>query len=353
MQEPIDFVTLFRDPGRDAYYQAPVRREPFFEPATRAWIVSDPEQARDFLTSPNLSVPPYADDVARISKRFSVDLEATSHALGQLALANNGATHANLRRRMTEFLTGRQPAAKAWFRDDLRGLLEPFFRPGRMEAMSAVVEPMVAGLMGTLVGAAGIPETEHESPSLLLDRSAGVPRRQRINRGIEELRQHVREHLGSSYSEADIDLRVAGLVIGKDPVAGSVAYSLTDIFTANRGERLCDVAFPDGPVATGVPHVERIVETSFEYAGQQFVAGQNVLVVLQSLEYVEGEIDSHRFFGAGLHACVGRPISMALWRAMIKILATSPLRVNVLGTVPKSDNNAFATPLSVDLELFE
>ena len=353
MQEPIDFVTLFRDPGRDPYYEAPVRREPFFEPSIRAWIVTEPDQAKDFLTSPNIAMAPYEEEVARISKRFSVDLEATSYIMTQLALPNNGATHATLRRRMGEFLASRQPVAKAWLRDDLRGLLEPFFRPGPMEAMSAVVDPMAAGLMGTLVDVTDIPEAEHESPSLLLDRSAGLPRRQRINRAVQMLRDHVRERLGPGYSEDDVGLRVAVLIVGKDPVAGTVGQSLIDIFAANEGKRLCDIAYPAGPIATGVPHVERIVATSFEYAGQHFVAGQNVRVVLQSLEYAGGEIASHRFFGAGLHACLGRPISMVFWRAMTAIIATSPMRVRLAGAVLRSDNNAFAHPLTLNLELFE
>ncbi len=353
MDQQHDFLTLFRSPGRHAFFQAEGHRDPFFDPTIRAWVVSDPDQTREFLTSANLDVPRYGSDYQEIANRFSIDFGALRYALEHIPLTNSGEVHARLRRRMAEFLAARLAPTQHWLDERMGALLAPFFAPGPVEVISASVLPIVRGLMASLIALDDMPEPVTDSPSLLFDRSIGMAKRRRVDAELAMLRDAIAQRLGPDADEAAVGVRLALLILGRDATLGTLGYSLLGLLSGNEGKRLCDIDYPDGPVATGVPHVERIVITPFNHGGHRFEVGQTVRILMQGLEYADGEVPSARFFGSGIHACLGRPVSILVWRSMTRVLATSTLRARIVGSEPRVDNYVFACPLSLTLELSE
>ena len=70
---------------------------------------------------------------------------------------------------------------------------------------------------------------------------------------------------------------------------------------------------PDHPIETGVPVSYRRIVSDLEISGHEFKAGDLLRLQLQTLGYVPREADRIWIFGAGLHSCVGKQVSLRIW----------------------------------------
>jgi cytochrome P450 len=77
---------------------------------------------------------------------------------------------------------------------------------------------------------------------------------------------------------------------------------------------LNEIDYPAAPPATGVLFVERIVPEPFEYQGATFRQGERIRILLQSFQYSGNQADRMRMFGAAIHACLGRQLSLEVWK---------------------------------------
>src|SRR6201999_4138679 len=101
---------------------------------------------------------------------------------------------------------------------------------------------------------------------------------------------------------------------------------------------------------TGVPFVERMADRDFIYRDVKFSKGDRIKIFLQTFAYGDPS-QHHRFFGAGSHACLGRPLSMDLWAAMVEFLTASPLKVNPIEYISRPDSYVFHYPSRFEIEL--
>jgi hypothetical protein len=216
--------------------------------------------------------------------------------------------------------------------------------------MADVVVPLVMDII-SIICDVRIAATECRNASVVFDRSISVSKRRAIEAEIAQLRRLIASRLGAQGCDADVGLRLALLILGKDALIGALGQSLHRVLAENSGRRLADLEYPEFLPETGVPFIERVVVTAFSLAGCDFAAGDRVRIFLQSLAYaVEAKL-RHAFFGAGVHACLGRPLSMEVWQAIRSILSRTPLRAHVLGYAPRISDYVFACPESLHVEL--
>jgi cytochrome P450 len=115
-----------------------------------------------------------------------------------------------------------------------------------------------------------------------------------------------------------------------DALTGSMGESLHQLFRQNPGVPLTKIDFPTVPNETGVAFAERIVEQPFDFDGTSFRLGDRIRIMLQSFAYSSDAATRTRMFGAGLHTCLGRQLSLELWSALARRLSQIRARVDII-----------------------
>jgi cytochrome P450 len=88
----------------------------------------------------------------------------------------------------------------------------------------------------------------------------------------------------------------------------SIATALRDGAMTASGVKL-----PEFPVETGVPVTFRRAKADFDMDGHAIAAGDLIRLQLQSFGY-SAALEDHKFiFGAGMHSCVGKQLSLRIW----------------------------------------
>jgi cytochrome P450 len=114
-------------------------------------------------------------------------------------------------------------------------------------------------------------------------------------------------------------------ILGNDALKGSMSISLWDLLARNPGVRLDRIEYPGSMPSTGVPFIERVALEDTEISGMAVAKGQRVRLYLDATTYhVSGE-EADVLFGKGKHVCLGKPMSIAIWRSLIATLGSIPL----------------------------
>jgi hypothetical protein len=113
---------------------------------------------------------------------------------------------------------------------------------------------------------------------------------------------------------------------------------------AQAGRKLSEMEFPPAPTHTGVPYVERTVTRPIEIAGLTLQPGSRCRLMVQSFSYTDEPDDRMRLFGAGVHSCLGRPLSLDLWGKVTKRLSQIERRVEILRYELRTDDYLFTCP---------
>ena len=87
---------------------------------------------------------------------------------------------------------------------------------------------------------------------------------------------------------------------------------------------------PDFPVDTGVPVTFRRVKDDCSFGPYRFLAGDILRVQLQPLGYSDQPELKTAIFGAGVHSCVGRQLSLKLWEHLARAFNGLGLRAGLL-----------------------
>ena len=72
---------------------------------------------------------------------------------------------------------------------------------------------------------------------------------------------------------------------------------------------------------------------------------------MQGFAYSADPDDRARIFGAGVHACLGRQMSVDLWREVVGRLARMRASVEVVDHALRDDNYVFTCPARLALRI--
>jgi cytochrome P450 len=347
----MQILTLHREQSRHAYFAAPERRRPFFEPGLNCWVVSDPEDAEAVLQSRSFKVVAlyraYEDLERSSGRRFPNLIFAFRH----VPLGLNDEAHREVRRRMAELIVRRRSAVSLAIPDMVERRFGSIETRDEVELVGEVLLPLVTELIAIVTGtdATAIPDCRRVS--MIFDPMLGLRTRRALEDEVGALRVAIRAALPKDAPEFEEGLRLALFALGNDALVGTLGESLFRILEAHAGTPLEAIPFPDVPVETGVPFVERIAKEAVEIGGVGFSPGERVRVMMQGFAYSPDPVDRERIFGAGIHSCLGRQMSLELWRAIVARLSRMRVSVEIVDHALREDNFVFTCPARLGLRI--
>ena len=192
----------------------------------------------------------------------------------------------------------------------------PRLVPGeRIEVMAEIVAPLIRTVLGGIAGVQLGEDVPLDSISIVFDRLIGTRKRQKIEQALRRVADGLRAAPGWDKSDEEEAGVLALFVLGNDALRERSAKASTSCSGTEPGRRFSDIDYPEIPTETGVPYVERIAEEAFEQGGQRFEPGARIRVYLQAFAYAE-EADAADIFGVGAHSCLGKPLSIDVWRRL-------------------------------------
>jgi hypothetical protein len=117
-------------------------KKPYFDSATRTWIIANPFQCKELIVSSSLRPIAYAQDYAALQRRLGIDFSSLVFAFENIPLCLHGEPHARSRRRASEFLAARKASINARLPQAVATHLDVFRHEGRVEMMNDAVLPL-------------------------------------------------------------------------------------------------------------------------------------------------------------------------------------------------------------------
>jgi cytochrome P450 len=339
----LNLLTLHRDEGRHAFFRSGTSEPPAFDRTLGCWIVSEPALVQAFLQDPHLEVSSYVDAYLELERKTGHSFANLIFALHYVPFCLNGSAHREVRRGMAQYLKQRRAAIADLVPvliDECLGVMQG---TGELDMAREVVRPLATRYMLAVIGIDAEWRTVGRITAVF-DRLLGVRKRLRTEADVKKLRELVRQSLAPEEGIEEEGQRLAIIILGIDSLFGTLGETLARIFRAHSGRRTGEMAFPDVPTETGVPHVERVVAEPFARAGVAFKRGDRIRILMQGFSYSEQVSDHLRLFGGGIHACLGRQLSLDLWSRLTAGLAGLNRRVELIDHVMRSEDYVFACP---------
>jgi cytochrome P450 len=344
------YLTFHRSPDRHERYAGATH--PFFDPAIKAWIVTDPECCERILASPSTRPDTYTDNYAALEQHLGIDFSTIRLAILHIPLCLHDDAHRKARRLLAEHLAARRNELSGWVANSLPMHLEVLRQEGEVELVRQVLEPLILGVSEQLTDIPPAVADDCRTISTLFDKSIGPRKRQRAEQELGRMRTALRSKLGPDASEEAIGLRLALAILGRDTLLGTLGESLFTILSANQGRRLNEIAYPSTPPETGVPYVERIALGPFNDHDTQFATGDRIRLYLQAFAYAGTARDRSRIFGVGSHACLGKALSLDLWTGITAGLRGISLRADIVSHAVRTTDYTFLCPAHLTVRLY-
>ena len=273
----------------------------------RSWLVADPEVMSDTLRAPDMALPGIEGMVSHIEQRSGKSLSSLRRAAKLIPIMHSGETHAALRRALAVYLMEKAKAASTVLPPMISTFLQIFKIKGSVDVHHDLVQPMIKQFISFLVGKPVPPEilglrldlilNHHKSPSLVmeLDRNFAT--------AIHFLEEDIKDEL-------DLACKICCITFGAETLIMMLVESiLYAVEIAGDGP----ANLPNFPHETGVPLTWRLATKDASIGGCPVRVGDTVKLRLQAAAYSDKSEIKNLIFGAGLHSCIGKNVSLVLW----------------------------------------
>lgn len=347
----MQILTLHREPSRRAFFDVAERRPVFFEKSLGSWVVSERDDAEAVLQSRAFQVVSLADAYEGFQQRAGNLFPNLIFALRHIPLGLNDEAHRDMRKRLAELIVRRRSSVAAAVPELVEKWLAPVRDGGEVELVDEVLAPLVIEFVA-LINETGAGDLSGcRRISLVFDRMLGMRTRLALEAEVGAARAVIRASIGPDAPEVEEGMRLALFALGNDALVGTLGESIYRLVDAHPGVPLNLIEFPEMPVETGVPFVERLVVEPVEIGGFVFEPGQRVRVLMQSFAYSPDPDDRARMFGAGVHACLGRQLALDLWRQVAARLSLMTVSAEVVEHRLRDDNYVFTCPAKLLLRI--
>jgi cytochrome P450 len=338
-REPTFMLTLHQQPGRADIYRA---KRPFWvDENLHCMCVVDPQIVEAVFRSDKFNVIFFADQYRYITEHTPLDFGATIVALDHVPLANEGERHKQTRSEIATVIGADARQTMKLMEDFVATLTERLFRAGNeIDLVEEFATPIVMRLFSLWLGVDHNKLVDEHTFSQVFDMKMSLNRRKKVNRNVESLRRAFAERRDQISTSPEF--ATAMNILGNDALKGSLSLSLWEVFSRNPGGRLDKIVYPESMPSTGVPYIERVAKDDVEIAGMRVEKGQRVRLYTDATSFhVTGE-DRDLLFGKGKHVCLGKPMSLAIWRSLTVALGSIPLRFTLGGMKLRDGDYAFS-----------
>jgi len=288
----------------------------------------------------------YGERHRMLGEKLGFDVTEILRAIDAIPLCLRGEAHSKARTRLARRIAEVTPEVDKFVDGELRQFFQRLLTPGKHDVMQEFVLPSVERIIGLTIGLP--PELPADTLiSRLFSQSIGVAKRKRMNAELGALRQRLNRDLPELRPQ-DIDDRIALCVLGTDALRGTLGCSLQSVFQDGLDER-GDRDYMKIPPRTGVPYIDREAMQPCAFAGQKHAAQTILQGRLQALE-LRSDKERLRFWGFGEHTCLGRRISLQIWRVIAEELLSAGPLVTVLSFTLRKDD-VFRIPNDFEIEV--
>lgn len=302
----------------------------------RPQVVARNATALAVLSSDSFGVTPHIQFTAALAERLKLDLSATLLVMRQLPLWSDGPRHATLRRDVASFLAEdrrakTQTAARRMCDSIHTALVDA---SGEIDLL-ALIRDLADTFMEEVTG---LPRFAPEGTALpnIFSSNIGVAARRTLDAALRR-QLEVARSLFPAEDDTRLALRVGQWVMGRDALIGTLGLTLNRHLTALQGAPLCKHPLPKVPTDTGVAVIGRISQEDTQVDGCPVGAGALVECRLDS--FSQGtETERLRFFGAGAHVCIGRPLGLEFFAVVANELNRCQFGLHVVQFVRKEDD---------------
>ena len=294
---------------------------------------ADGMEAARILAHPTYDVVPYAAWCESLADRLGLDFGNILTLPDRLPQAMRGVAHEEQRADVARLLAERRTAIA----DALPVLVERYFavlrRPGDCDVLAECIWPLVDGLIKVMSDVA-VDASTARLVSRVFSQAMGVAQRRTLDAELAGLLAQIR----TAHPEENRlrqGSRLAVVVLGRDAMTGTLARSLHAHFAALGGQPLSARPLADVPTHTGVPYIDRVPKADHP-------DNPAIRCNLFTLEGAEPP-DRMRFFGAGPHVCLGRMVTLDLFRTVSAHLSGFETKVQVTA-YPLRKDDVFSLP---------
>jgi hypothetical protein len=333
----LDLLSLHYRESRRAEFKA--GEEIFFNQELRSWFVFKPELVIDLLRDDErLLAPESVANIKMLETRYKRQFPNLIYAMGCIPLLLNGQVHHETRRSLAEIVSGGRSRVLAALPELMGRHIVPLDRESNAEWVSARLSPLVGEVLGLMCNC------PHPLPypklvlTRMFDRFVGLSALGEAEKHLGQLRRTIAE------TAPDVDQAhvIALLVLGRDSILSTLATALHAILRENQGKRFADIEFPEFPPETGVAVAERVAAAEITVGTQTIAVGDRVRMYFQPISDMDST-NKQALFGAGVHSCLGRPISLDVWRTMIETFKGFTSRL-ILVACEYESNTMFVIP---------
>jgi len=313
------------------------------------WMVTSPDLIKTVQKTRDLVVINHQAEVEMISHRLSLDLDCIAETLASMPLSTEGPAHTTRRRRIAEKIRAAKPTALSHFADLADSTIAHCVaRRRNVDLVAELFCPLVSDIVFQISGVKPRARPDHLSVTQLFDRALGLKRRLLINAELQHMRTQLPEGSGADDTN---DARTLA-VLASDSLLGSFSLSFLERVQSQPGTPMSGMDWSRQLTATSVPFVERQAVADLVLAGRQISAGQRLRLYLDRLSY-EPVADRTGFFGAGRHACPGRPISQNAWQILGTAFSRYPHKVTIGDIAYRNADSMFSFPTKLEVDFNE
>lgn len=334
-------LTLHQKADRSRTY---LSRKPFwFDSDLDCYCVVDKDMIATIFRSDKFRVVAYPDVYRSISERTSVDFEASIRALEHVPLALEGSDHSKMRGEFASVLDHNTRATMEYIERFAAGVVIDVFRDRtEIDLMAQIAKPIVSRLFSVWLNVDDEQTVQNRGVSQLFDKEMSLSRRRKLNDNVKGMLCAYSENRSALPTTPEI--AIAMNIVGKDALLGSLALSLWDTLSAHQGKRLNEISFPHRLPSTGVPFTMRVALEDQEVGRLNVKRGDLVRLYMDATAmHVSGE-EADLLFGRGRHLCLGKPITLIIWRALARTLEIIPLRFTLNDIKLRDGDYAFRYP---------
>jgi len=282
-----------------------------------------------------------------IGNHLDLDVSEILAVAQHIPLCLRGDAHLAARRRIAEIISASSTQTRAVVEREITAMIADLLTPGHHDVMQEFVTPLVNKLIGETVGVP-LHLSEDTLVSRLFSHTIGISKRKRMNTELRELRQAISAEL-PHLNDIEVGDRLALCILGSDAMRGTLARSLHTIFESGSSAP-DDPALTETYSKTGVPFIDREALESVEIEGQERKAGTILRSRLEAFEHSDDPKVRNRFFGFGIHTCLGRTLALQVWRQIQKGLDEKNVAVSVTAFALRKDDT-FHIPETFELEV--
>jgi hypothetical protein len=269
------------------------------------WVVTDPHVIIDVLRRPHSAMPDWSAFMQMAEKALGIPLYNLRKASQYTPLLLNESEHAILRKNLAVYLAARLKELEPSLPETMNAVLAPLEHAGRLNLHRDIALPIVRKVTQKLLNCPLPPGFEKMSLFEVFPAVRSPAKSRRVDQEFGQVFHHLAPYV---LDEADMACKICCLIFGVDTLNMLIVENILLALRAHGPAELAEY-----PIETGVPVTNRTPDQDWQVGAHVFERGQVVRLQLQALGYSDVAQHKAAMFGTGMHACVGKQVSLRVW----------------------------------------